>query len=88
MTRTKTIGYMAAAALVLGYGGMFATVALAAAGFLSRELAVFVAIGLGLVGEIGLWVAAATLGWTIFAKRKAILDRILGCRRGTVEPTG
>ena len=39
--------------------------------------AVFAAIGLGLVGEAGLWVAAASLGWALFRGRKALMDRIL-----------
>ena len=28
------------------------------------------------IGEIGLWVAAASLGWSLFRKRKAFIDRI------------
>ncbi len=78
MTRTKFIGVAAVTALILGYGGMFATIALAGFDLISREMAVFFAIGLGLVGEVGLWVAAGTLGWTVFAKRKAILNRLMG----------
>ena len=85
MTRMKVIGFTAVTALVLGYGGMFATVGVAALGILSREVAVVVALTLGLIGEAGLWVAAATLGWTIFAKRKALLDRLL---RRKPAPTG
>jgi len=85
MTRTKVIGFTAVTALVLGYGGMFATLGVAALGILSREVAVVVALTLGLIGEAGLWVAAATLGWTIFAKRKALLDRLL---RRKPAPTG
>ncbi|MDQ7811633.1 MAG: hypothetical protein RDU12_02875, partial [Brevundimonas sp.] len=31
-----------------------------------------------IVGEIGLWVAAGSLGWTIFKRRKALIDRMFG----------
>lgn len=85
MTKTKIIGGAAVTAFILGYGGMFATVALAGFGLITREVAVFVAIGLGLVGEAGLWVAAATLGWAMFSKRKAILDRLMGRKAPAVE---
>jgi len=33
-----------------------------------------------LIGEIGLWVGAACLGLTLFKKRKAMLNRLLGRR--------
>ena len=33
-------------------------------------------LGAAVVGEIGLWVAAASLGWTIFKRRKALIDRV------------
>jgi hypothetical protein len=85
MTRTKIIAFAAVTALIVGYGGMFATVALAALGLIAREVAVFVAIGLGLIGEGGLWVAAATLGWTLFARRKALLERLTGRKRPAVQ---
>ena len=85
MTKTKIIGAVAVTAFILGYGGMFAAVALAGFDLITRDVAVFAAIGLGLVGEIGLWVAAATLGWTIFRKRKALLDRLLGRKVRPVE---
>jgi len=79
------IGLAALVALVLGYGGMFVAVGLAGLDLISREVAVFVAIGLGLIGEVGLWVAAATLGWTVFAKRKALLNRLLGRKPAGAE---
>ncbi|HRH19799.1 MAG TPA: hypothetical protein PLE81_04080 [Brevundimonas sp.] len=81
MTGTKIIGFAAVTALILGYGGMFATVAAAAMDLISRDVAVILALGLGLVGEGGLWVAAATLGWTLFARRKALLERLMGRKR-------
>lgn len=85
MTRTKIVGVAAVPALILGYGGMFAAIALAGFDLIGPKMAVVVAIGLGLVGEVGLWVAAATLGWTVFAKRKAILNRLMGRRAVPTE---
>ena len=85
MTKTKIIGAAAVIAFVLGYGGMAVTVALAGLELITPQVAVFAAVALGLVGEAGLWVAAATLGWTMFSKRKAILDRILGRKAGAAE---
>lgn len=78
MTRTKMIGLAAVAVAVLGYGGMFAAVAATRFDLLAQTHGVFLAIGLGLIGEAGLWVAAASLGWALFKGRKAFIDRITG----------
>ena len=43
-------------------------------------LAGLVGAALLLIGEIGLWVGAACLGLTLFKKRKAMLNRLLGRR--------
>lgn len=83
MTRTKIIGLGAVVVAVLGYGGMALAIAAAKFDILAPTHAVFAAIGLGLVGEAGLWVAAASLGWALFRGRKALMDRIL---RRRAEP--
>lgn len=83
MTRTKIIGLGAVVVAVLGYGGMALAIAAAKFDILAPAHAVFAAIGLGLVGEAGLWVAAASLGWALFRGRKALMDRIL---RRRAEP--
>jgi hypothetical protein len=36
------------------------------------------------IGEIGLWVAAGSLGWSLFRKRKALLDRVFRRKSQTV----
>ena len=36
------------------------------------------------IGEIGLWVAAGCLGWSLFRKRKAFFDRVFRRKPGTV----
>lgn len=83
MTRTKIIGLGAVVVAVLGYGGMALAIAAAKFDILAPAHAVFAAIGLGLIGEAGLWVAAASLGWALFRGRKALMDRIL---RRRAEP--
>lgn len=84
MTRTKMIGFAAAATAVLGYGGVAVAILLAKFDVLAPAAAVFLGIALGLVGEAGLWVAAACLGWTLFRGRKALIDRLLGRRSEAV----
>ena len=84
MTRTKIIGIAAVVAAVVGYGGMAAAIAAAKFEVLAPAHAVFAAIGLGLVGEAGLWIAAACLGWTLFKGRKAFLNWLMG-RKATAS---
>jgi hypothetical protein len=36
------------------------------------------------IGEIGLWVAAGCLGWSLFRKRKAFFDRVFRRKSQTV----
>jgi hypothetical protein len=36
------------------------------------------------IGEIGLWVAAGCLGWSLFRKRKALFDRVFRRKSQTV----
>lgn len=86
MTRTKIIGIAAVVAAVVGYGGMALAIAAAKFDVLAPTHAVFAAIGLGLIGEAGLWIAAACLGWTLFKGRKAFLDRLMGRKAATPTP--
>lgn len=82
MTGTKTIGWIAMGVCVLGYGSGAALLIAGKMDHLGMTTAI-VAGGAALVaGEIGLWVAAGCLGLTMFRKRKAIIDRMLG-RRAT-----
>ncbi len=86
MTKTKMIGWAAMVVCVLGYVGGAGLLIAGKMGHLDMTTAI-VAGGVALVvGEIGLWVAAACLGFTIFKKRKAIIDRMLG-RRAATTPT-
>jgi hypothetical protein len=71
VTRTKMIGWTAFAFCLLGYGVFTADLLL-----IGGPAAV--------IGEIGLWVAAASLGWSLFRKRKAFLDRVFRRKSQTV----
>jgi len=50
--------------------------------FLKTEAGSGAVLGLAavaaLIGEIGLWVGAGCLGLTLFKKRKALFDRVIG----------
>lgn len=80
MTRTRLIGFVAMGVCVLGYSGMGLALLLGKMGHMEMVHAAILAAAVGIVGEIGLWVGAACLGLTLFRKRKAMLDRLLGRR--------
>ena len=78
MSRTKLIGWTAFGFFLLGYGAFTALLVLNRMGQVEmRDLLVFGGPA-AVVGEIGLWVAAGCLGWTIFKRRKALFDRMFG----------
>jgi hypothetical protein len=76
MTRTKMIGWTALGACVLGYAAFTAAVVLNRMGELTMQEALWVGGPAAVIGEIGLWVAAGCLGWSLFRKRKALIDRV------------
>ncbi|MFA4938178.1 hypothetical protein [Brevundimonas sp.] len=80
LTRTRLIGFVAMGVCAIGYisGGL----ALLAGKTDQIEMthAAIAGAALLLIGEIGLWVGAACLGLTLFKKRKAMLNRLLGRR--------
>ena len=80
MARTRLIGWTAFGVCVLGYGGFAAIMILYKLGHVSLQETLLYGGPVAVVGEIGLWVAAGCLGWTIFKRRKALFDRIF--RRG------
>lgn len=77
MTRTKMIGLAAVAVAVLGYGAFAASVVLGKMEVLTTAQVLLIGVPLAFVGEAGLWVAAGSLGWSLFKGRKALMDRIL-----------
>lgn len=84
MTRTKMIGWTAFAFCLLGYGAFTAVVVLNQMGELAMRETLLIGGPAAVIGEIGLWVAAASLGWSLFRKRKAFLDRVLRRKSQTV----
>ncbi|MBW8304896.1 MAG: hypothetical protein K0M78_13410 [Brevundimonas sp.] len=78
MSRTRLIGWSAFGVCLLGYGGAVLATVLYKTGRLEMQEALLWGTPAAVVGEIGLWVAAASLGWTIFKRRKALIDRIFG----------
>ena len=84
MTRTKMIGWTAFAFCLLGYGVFIAVVVLNLTGEISRRELLLIGGPAAVIGEIGLWVAAGSLGWSLFRKRKALLDRVFRRKSQTV----
>ena len=80
MNRTKMIGWTAFAVCILGYGAFTAIVVLNRMGHLEMRETLLFGGPAAVIGEIGLWVAAGCLGWSLFRKRKALFDRVF--RRG------
>lgn len=84
MTRTRLIGFVAMAVCAIGYiGGGLALLA-GKTDQIEMTHAAIAGAALLLIGEIGLWVGAACLGLTLFKKRKAMLNRLLGRRTAEV----
>ncbi len=76
MTRTRMIGWTALAACILGYGTFTAVVVLNRMGEIAMRETLWIGGPAAVIGEIGLWVAAGCLGWSLFRKRKALFDRV------------
>lgn len=80
MNRTRMIGWSAFAACLLGYGTFTAVLVLNRMGEIAMRETLLIGGPAAVIGEIGLWVAAGCLGWSLFRKRKALFDRLF--RRG------
>ena len=80
LTRTRLIGFAAMGVCALGYTGMGLDLLAGKLGHLDMTHAALLAAVSALIGEIGLWVGAGCLGLTLFNKRKAMLNRLLGRR--------
>lgn len=76
MSRTRLIGWTAFAFCLLGYGAFTAIFVLNRMGHLEVRDVLIYGGPAAVIGEIGLWVAAGCLGWTIFKRRKALFDRL------------
>ena len=81
MDRTRMIGWTAFAVCILGYGTFTAVIVLNRMGEIALRETLLIGGPAAVIGEIGLWVAAGCLGWSLFRKRKALFDRVF--RRGS-----
>ena len=81
MTRTKMIGWTAFAFCLLGYGAFTAVIVLNRMGEIAMRETLLIGDPAAVIADIGLWVAAGCLGWSLFRKRKAMFDRVF--RRGS-----
>jgi hypothetical protein len=80
MPRSRLIGWSAFVVCIAGYGGMAASIIAYKTEALTQSQALLFGAPAGIIGEIGLWVAAGCLGWNLFKGRKAMFDRVF--RRG------
>ena len=88
LNRTRIVGFVAMGVCVLGYGGMALAIILGKTEVLTTTQSFVIAGISALIGEIGLWVGAACLGLTLYKKRKAMLDRLMGRRPATAGSSG
>ncbi|MDI1327937.1 MAG: hypothetical protein PSV23_14195 [Brevundimonas sp.] len=84
MTRTRMIGWTAFAVCLLGYGAFTAIIVLNRMGQMDTRETLLFGGPAAVAGEIGLWVAAGSLGWSLFKRRKALFDRVFRKDAGTV----
>ena len=77
MPRTRLIGWTAFGFCLLGYGGFAAIMIAYKLGHLELREVLIYGGPVAVIGEVGLWVAAGCLGWSLFKGRKAMMDRIL-----------
>lgn len=85
MSRLKLVGWTAFAVGILGYAAAIGFLIWAGATDMDKTRAVVIGGALAVVGEVGIWVAAGSLGLTIFKRRKALMDRLF--RRRPQTPT-
>ena len=80
MTRTRLIGFLAMGVCAIGYVGAGLALWAGKTDQIEMTHAAIAGAALLVIGEIGLWVGAGCLGLTLFKKRKAMLNRLLGRR--------
>lgn len=80
LTKTRVIGFAAMGVCALGYVGAGLALFAGKTDQIDMTTAGVAFAVLALIGEIGLWVGAGCLGLTLFKKRKAMLNRLLGRR--------
>jgi len=76
MNRSRLIGWAAFAFCILGYGVFTALIVGSKFDYLTLKQALMFGAPAAIIGEIGLWIAAGSLGWNLFKGRKAIFDKV------------
>lgn len=80
LTRTRLVGFAAMGVCAIGYVGGGLALLAGKMDQIEMTHAAIAGAALLIIGEIGLWVGAACLGLTLFKKRKAMLNRLMGRR--------
>lgn len=78
LTRTRLIGFAALGVCAVGYTAFGLALLAGKFDYIGMTHAAVIAAVAALIGEVGLWVGAGCLGLTLFKKRKAMLNRLLG----------
>ena len=78
LTKTRLIGFVAMGVCAIGYTGMGLALLAGKLDYLDMTHAALLAAAAAVIGEIGLWVGAGCLGLTLFKKRKALFDKVMG----------
>ena len=78
LTKTRLIGFAALGVCAVGYTGMGLALLAGKLDYLPMTQAAIIAAVAAVIGEIGLWVGAGCLGLTLFKKRKALFDKVMG----------
>jgi hypothetical protein len=81
LTRIRLIGFIAMG----GYAGFALALGAGKLDYLPMTQAAIIAAVAAVIGEIGLWVGAGCLGLTLFKKRKALFDRVMGRKAAPSE---
>jgi len=78
VTRTRLIGFIAMGFCAVGYAGFALALLAGKLDYLPMTQAAIIAAVAAVIGEVGLWVGAGCLGLTLFKKRKALFDKVMG----------
>lgn len=76
--KLRTIGFVALGFCALGYAGFVASVFAIKADMITMTAGLAIAGVFAIVGEAGLWIGAASLGLSFYARRRDRVARFFG----------
>lgn len=76
--KLRTIGFVALGFCALGYAGFVASVFAIKADMIAMTTGLAIAGVFAIVGEAGLWIGAASLGLSFYARRRDRVARFFG----------